>query len=125
MNILLVEDDFVTRFIIKRMCEQLGHDCVDIEDGERCLEELKHKASDYAVVILDIHMPRLSGVDVVSELRHSDNDALKAIPVVAVTADDNWKNPRRCVENGFNAVIAKPVTLNGLAKTLTPYRGGA
>lgn len=123
MKILLVEDDFVTRFIMKRLCEQLGHACVAVEDGEGCLEEVTGNAASYAMILLDIHMPRLSGVEVVSELRASALEGIKTMPVIAVTADDIWQDTRRCVENGFSGVIAKPVTADGLARVFRDHVG--
>lgn len=121
MKLLLVEDDIVTRFIIKKMCGQLGHECVAVEDGEGGLAHITDASADYALVLMDIHMPRLSGLDIVSTIRASDEDQINSIPIYAVTADDNWQDVRRCVENGFDGVIAKPVALDGLAQILSKH----
>ncbi|MEO1490589.1 MAG: response regulator [Pseudomonadota bacterium] len=121
MTVLVVEDDFVTRFVINRMCEQLGYACVSVDDGQGCLDKVTEAHSEIDVVLLDIHMPRLSGTEVVATMRASEVEPLKTLPVIAVTADDNWKDVRRCIENGFTGVIAKPVTLPQLSTVLSKY----
>ena len=120
-TILAVEDDSISRFMIEKMCEALGYLCKSVADGQQCLDEIAQRPHAYSVILMDIHMPKVSGVEATSAIRGFDDDPPKNLPIIAVTADDHWQNPQRCKENGFSDVVSKPVTIDALTSALEKF----
>jgi sigma-B regulation protein RsbU (phosphoserine phosphatase) len=67
MKILLVDDDIVTRKLIRKICEKMGFVVTETEDGESAWEE--YKRSPYRVVISDWVMPKMTGVELCHKIR--------------------------------------------------------
>lgn len=120
-TVLVVEDDELSQFVIVEMCRELGFDCLTADDGKQALDVITQKAAEIDVVLMDIHMPRVSGLDATTVIRSNQMDPPKNLPVVATTADAQWHNPKRCIEFGFNSVLPKPVNLTQLDKTLRQF----
>lgn len=117
-RILVVEDDAITRFMMTEMCDALGYSCETVPGGQECIDLLDREPSKFDIVMMDIHMPRISGLDASSHIRNAETDPPKNLPIVAVTADEHWHNVHRCRAAGFNDVLPKPVTLGALRKTV-------
>ncbi|MEN8951984.1 response regulator [Planktotalea arctica] len=116
-KILLVEDDYFTRFMMREIIDTLGV-AVDIAvNGEEGCEKLEKKPQDYGLVLMDIHMPKLTGVCATQIIRQSNQDPPRSIPIIAVTADEQYHDPSVVRSFGMDGFIAKPITaveLNGL-----------
>jgi CheY-like chemotaxis protein len=82
VKILVVEDDFLTRETIREALEFEGYDVVTAEDGEDGLEKLEKDLP--RVILLDMHMPKMGGVEFLDHVAR--DPALRAIPIIAVTA---------------------------------------
>ena len=120
-RVLVVEDDTITRFMMTEMCDELGYVCETVPGGRECIELVDRDPARFDIIMMDIHMPRVSGLDANTHIRSADTDPPKNLPIVAVTADEHWHNPHRCREAGFNDVLPKPVTLDALRKTFQRY----
>lgn len=104
MHILLAEDECVTRESARLFLERQGFHVVAVEDGLRALELATSQAFD--VVLMDIKMPGLSGLEVARRLRGSGGDRART-PIIAVTAFNRSELPE--LEScGFTAHIEKP-----------------
>lgn len=120
-KVLLVEDDAITRFMMTEMCSELGYACETVACGQECIDRLEVDPSGIDLILMDIHMPRVSGLDANTHIRNAETDPPKNLPVVAVTADEHWHNVHRCRAAGFNDVLPKPVTLERLRQTFEQY----
>ena len=120
-TVLVVEDDELSQFVIAEMCRELGFECLTADDGGQAIDVLAERANEIDVILMDIHMPRLSGLDATTVIRSEMSDPPRNLPVVATTADAQWHNPKRCIEFGFNSVLPKPVNLNQLDQTLKQF----
>ena len=120
-RVLVVEDDTITRYMMTEMCDELGYACETVAGGQECIELVDREPDRFGIIMMDIHMPRVSGLDAKVHIRASENDPPRGLPIVAVTADEHWHNPHRCREAGFNDVLPKPVTLNALRETFQRY----
>lgn len=110
MRILLVEDD---PMIGQGVCEglELDHLVVDwVRDGEQARLALAAPESAYAVLLLDLGLPRLSGLDLLSELRRAGN----AIPVLILTARDALSDRVDGLNAGADDYLVKPFELKEL-----------
>ncbi|MEM7524683.1 MAG: response regulator [Pseudomonadota bacterium] len=116
--VLVVDDDAITRFMMREMCEELGFECKVAESGDRCLEMLTSTPNYPYIILMDIHMPELSGDDVCAQVRKLETDPPKNLPIIAVTADEHWRNEARYKAAGFNGFIPKPLTFSRLQSAL-------
>lgn len=116
-RILLVEDDYFTRFMMKEIIHTLGVPVDIAENGEEGCARLLSSPEVYGLVLMDIHMPKLSGVDAVRKIRSGLIDPPRNIAIIAVTADSQYHDTAFVSEHGMDGFLAKPITavdLNGL-----------
>ena len=116
-KILLIEDDYFTRFMMKEIIDTLGIDVDIAENGKDGCEQLDLCPGDYGLVLMDVHMPKLSGVDAARVIRANPSDPPRNVTIIAVTADTHYHDESVVREHGMDGYIAKPITaveLNGL-----------
>lgn len=82
MRILIVEDDDSSLELAKRVVEGMGHDVLTARDGAQGLTLARSEKPD--LLLLDLHLPGLSGFDVARELRNDER--LRAISIIAISA---------------------------------------
>ncbi len=104
--VLLAEDNPTNQLLIRQMIETLGADCRVASDGEEALELLK--SHHFNLALVDIEMPRLSGLDLIRVMRQFDNDVCE-LPVLAVTAYVLSANRDGIYEAGADGILAKPI----------------
>ncbi|WP_422365214.1 response regulator [Pelagibius sp.] len=122
-KVLVVEDDELTRFLMGEMCRALGLDCEIVADGQNCLDRLQAGPVDFDLVLMDLHMPRVSGLEATKAIRNSADYFVKALPVVAVTADTHWHERSQYEPHGFDSVLPKPVEMDALTAIVALYTG--
>lgn len=115
-TILLAEDNPMdVELTLEALAEHnLANQVVVVTDGVEAMEYLQyqgkyaHRYKEYpAVILLDIKMPRMDGIEVLESIRHDSN--LKRIPVVMLTSSREEPDLKRCYELGVNAYVVKPV----------------
>ena len=106
--LLVVEDNADDERLATRTFKQAGRseEWRVAHDGEEALEMLKDSVAP-ALVLLDLKLPRLSGVDVLTAIR--DDERLGTIPVVVLTSSDERTDLAACYGLGCNAFVRKPV----------------
>ncbi|MGM0533156.1 MAG: response regulator [Campylobacterota bacterium] len=105
LKILNVDDDMINRKLLTTMIkkDQDVSEVVEVENGEEALKELK--AKDYDIVLLDIIMPVLDGLEVIRVMK--SDKRLKDIPIIILTTDETKK--AQALELGANDFLSKPV----------------
>jgi two-component system, chemotaxis family, CheB/CheR fusion protein len=112
-RIVVADDDSEVRRLLREYLEGCGFGVLEAQNG---LEALLHVKREHpAAVVLDVHMPRLGGVDALRRIRSFD----PSIVIAVVTGDEDPELHRRIVAEGAAAVFMKPVALPALAATLT------
>ena len=115
-TILLVEDNLQdTELTIEALGEyNLANNVVAVGDGVEALEYLRsegkyqnRKKGNPAVILLDIKMPRMDGIEVLDIIRK--DELLTKLPVVMLTSSKEDPDLKRCYELGANAYVVKPV----------------
>ena len=109
--ILLVEDDEQTREFYRHAIKAAGHEVAAVEDGLAALRRIDIEPPD--VIVLDLVLPRLGGIDVFQELRA--NPATRKIPVIAVTGSDRVLSVDT---TEFHYFLRKPVSAELLVATI-------
>jgi two-component system chemotaxis response regulator CheY len=108
--ILVAEDSPPNRKILIHLLEKLGYEVVGCENGEQAWEEAQRlRGNDnFVAIISDIMMPVKSGIDLLRSVR--DDDQLKSLPVVLVTAVSDKEYILEAKSMNVNGYILKPVT---------------
>jgi CheY-like chemotaxis protein len=125
LTILLAEDDDGHALLVERNLRRAGVTAAitRTHDGQDALDYV-HGAGPYAgrqpggplLVLLDIRMPRLDGVEVLRRMKSAPGTA--GIPVVMLTTTDNPTEVARCYALGCSAYVKKPVSYDDLSETL-------
>ena len=113
-HILLVEDYAINQKIARMYLEDMGCTVTLVENGLECLRLLKHKSFD--LVLLDVQMPVLDGVETIKRIRGTKN--LKELLVVGMTANAFEEDQQKYIQSGMNAVILKPFRRSELQEKL-------
>jgi len=109
LNILLVEDDAIEIMKFNRVMKNLpeGHTIVEVNNGEEALFALRDREINPDIIILDLNMPRLNGLEFLSIIKKDPK--LKFIPSIILTTSDNHKDVMECYQNGVAGYIVKPL----------------
>jgi CheY-like chemotaxis protein len=123
-RVLLVEDNAVNQRVAKVMMERRGYRVDVASDGNEAVEATGREA--YAAVLMDCHMPRLDGYAATRAIRARAARAARAVlgaapphlPIIAMTADAGAGARERCLAEGMDDYVAKPVTADVLDTVL-------
>lgn len=106
LDVLIVEDNQINRFILREMLQGDGHRVTEAHDGQAGLEMAAHHKFD--VIFMDISMPRLDGIAATVRLR-AGNAVSRAVPIIALTAHASDEDRALFLASGMNAVLTKPL----------------
>lgn len=114
-TILLVEDNKINQMITQKMLQQKGISCVIVESGEEAIENAK--ANSYDLILMDVHLPGMSGTEATTIIRTFDNQT----PIIALTAISLNENKETLLSFGMNEVITKPFQPDHFYEVITSY----
>ena len=112
VKILVVEDNKINQMITKKILNKMNLNCDVVDNGEEAVELVK--GNTYNVVLMDIHMPGISGLEATKRIRAFDKELI-IYALTAVTLED--KMPE-FDEAGFNDIISKPFKQEDFEKKL-------
>lgn len=116
-RILIIDDLDVNLVIARKQCAKLGVVCDTESDPVRGLERLK--SGRYALALVDISMPGMSGIELTERLRTSERGGDRYTPILALTASyGSAEDMRRFRDVGMDGQLTKPISLEDLAKEL-------
>lgn len=116
MQILVADDHEANRMVVQRLLQKAGHRVTCVNGGEEVLNALE--SFDYDAVICDLHMPDVSGLDLLKQLRVMEAGSSQRTPVLILSADVTPDAIRNCERAGARAFLAKPVVATRLLDTL-------
>jgi PAS domain S-box-containing protein len=116
-RILLVEDNPINQKITEKMLGRIGLSTVISNNGQEALDLVLNDKEDFDLILMDIQMPVLNGLDATRELRKAG----VLTPIVAMTANVLKGDREICLAVGMNDYIGKPVKLNDLQHTLQKW----
>lgn len=108
-RILLVEDDHLSRLMLAAQLHQAGARVDEADNGLTAVEMVTAAATPYDLIVMDEHMPRLSGVQATRRIReHQAAHGLAPMPILGVSSDAGRDDTKRFLAAGMNAHLAKP-----------------
>lgn len=116
MQILVADDHETNRMVVQRLLQKAGHRITCVNGGEEVLDALE--SSSFDAVICDLHMPGISGLDLLKQLRVMEAGSGSRTPVIILTADVTPESLQRCEQAGARAFLAKPVVASRLLDVL-------
>ncbi len=123
MQILVADDHEANRMVVQRLLQKAGHRITCVGGGEEVLDALE--VADYDAVIIDLHMPGVSGLDLLKQLRVMQAGGSPDTPVIVLSADVTPESISRCEQAGARAFMAKPVVAVRLLDVLGEIAGNA
>ena len=115
LKVLHVDDDPMNLRVVQEILGAFGHLGVMANSGEEALDRLAVEAFD--IMLIDIHMPVMTGVDVVRFLRASGTSQCD-IPAIALTADVYSRRPAEYLALGFSDFVSKPILVADLMSAI-------
>lgn len=114
-QILVAEDNAVNQRVILGILERAGHKVRVVGDGEQALDVLENERFD--VIIMDLNMPELGGLDAARAYRFMDPESVQ-VPIIMLSADVTSEAMKECEEAGIDAFLPKPVEARRLLDTI-------
>jgi PAS domain S-box-containing protein len=125
LRILLVEDIEINQKVATGLLEQDGHQVTVCASGREALDLLSQSSAaddPFDVVLMDIHMPDMDGMETTRHIRRLPNPVQAAIPIIALTATVTTAETQRFLAAGMNSVVSKPIERNALRRALAGTR---
>lgn len=112
LKVLVAEDNPVNSLLTLRMLEKLGHRVEHVENGAAAVETIRasRATTPFDIVLMDLHMPVLDGVDAILAVRrHEDEAGLAPVPILALTADVLPETHIAVINAGADGILTKPL----------------
>lgn len=116
-TILIVEDNDLNMKLFNDLLQAHGYETLQTKDGREVLGIAREKRPD--LILMDIQLPEISGLEITRMLK--DDDDLKGIPVIAVTAFAMKGDEEKIREGGCEGYIAKPISVASFLQTVNKF----
>jgi len=107
LEILVVDDDALSRRLLAQLLTAAGYKCLVCEDGSKALQIIHAKPP--SLLLLDFDMPGLNGAEVLTRLRSDTDPGVAQIPVIMLTAHGSEQSEVSCLQAGADDFVTKPV----------------
>jgi CheY-like chemotaxis protein/HPt (histidine-containing phosphotransfer) domain-containing protein len=118
-RLLLVEDNAVNQRVVQAMLRKKDYKIDVANNGQEALQKLEQAAEPYNLVLMDVQMPVLDGLETTRAIRRNKN--WNYLPIIAMTAHAMIGDRERCLQAGMNGYISKPVQQAGLIAVIEQY----
>jgi len=119
LRVLLAEDNEINKRVAISMLESRGHHVTHVGDGEAAVRAVRQ--SPFDVVLMDLQMPRLGGIEATSAIRQWEAGADRHLPIIAMTAHAMKGDREKCLASGMDGYISKPVRAKELFEAVEHY----
>ena len=118
LNILLIEDDMIELMKFNRTLKklELSHKVTEAKNGEEALKVLEEKSSLPDIILLDLNMPKMNGIEFLGILKNDKE--LKYIPTIILTTSCNRRDMLECYKIGIAGYIIKPLKFDDYVESL-------
>lgn len=116
LSILLIDDDKIERIKFKKVCKDSNFPCSIIEavNGKQALSFLNNLENSFDIIILDLHMPKMNGLELLAKLKENLN--FKNIPTIIMSNSEDDNDLKECYDLGISGYFTKPAQYIKYAK---------
>ncbi len=120
-KVLIAEDSSVIQNLAKKILEFQNMHIHAVKNGQQVLDILETESFD--IILLDINMPVMDGMECAKAIRASKNEAISSIPLIAITGNARNYSMEDFKEAGFNDMLAKPLNFDALVAQVKVLTG--
>ncbi|SMC97919.1 PAS/PAC sensor hybrid histidine kinase [Sporomusa malonica] len=117
-RILLAEDNIVNQDVIMRLLKQIGHYVEVANHGLEVLDLLERNQNQFDLILMDIQMPHMDGLEVTTLIRARETVMGGHMPIIALTAHALYGDKERFIDLGMDGYLAKPTSILALAQEI-------
>ncbi|MBF0370071.1 MAG: response regulator [Magnetococcales bacterium] len=118
ITVLIVDDDMRNTFSLAQALQKKVNRVLMARDGVKALAELE-KEREVSIVLMDIMMPNMDGLEAIREIRNRDD--MRHLPIIALTAKTMPEDRKKCLEAGADDYLSKPVELESLLEKMRQW----
>ena len=123
MKFLCAEDNAINAEILEMLLEANGASCTICANGQEIVDAFASvKPGDYDMILMDVQMPVMDGLEATRRIRSSENPLGKTIPILAMTANAFLEDMQKSREAGMDEHLSKPVDIAALEQTVKRFR---
>ena len=120
LKILIAEDDEINRIVVKKILENKGVDVICASDGYIAIDAYRDN-DDIDLVLMDIQLPGMDGIQTTAKIREIQNDKKKIVPIVALTAYAMNGNRDYFMSMGLDDYSTKPINIEHLVEIILKH----
>lgn len=109
INILAAEDNKISQKVLSEILTGMGASLTVVNNGREVIEELQRN-QDYQLILVDLRMPEISGIEAARKIRNEFSSPVKDLPIIAISASALVTEKQEGLEAGINDYILKPYT---------------
>ena len=123
LNILLAEDNLINQEITQAILNAMNHTVTVADNGLKVVDTIRRQdgANRYDLILMDVQMPILGGLEATSVIRKLERESQTHIPIIAMTANAMVGDRDECLEAGMDDYLAKPVKIDELRAVLRKW----
>ncbi|AWB69110.1 hybrid sensor histidine kinase/response regulator [Saccharobesus litoralis] len=118
-KLLVAEDNEINQIVISQLLETQGASATLVSNGQECLDKLQQ--DEFDIILMDIHMPVMDGVQATKHIRAMQDSKLSSIPIIALTANVMQDDIKQYLAIGMNAHEAKPINIESLKESILRF----
>ena len=123
MNFLCAEDNAINAEILELLLESKGAHCKIYPNGQELVDAfVRVKPGEYDMILMDVQMPVMDGLEAARRIRSSENPLGRGIPILAMTANAFLEDMQKSKEAGMDEHLSKPVDIDALEQTVKRFR---
>ncbi len=123
MKFLCAEDNAINAEILEMLLEANGASCTICSNGQEIVDAFASvKPGDYDMILMDVQMPVMDGLEATRRIRNGENPLGRIIPILAMTANAFLEDMQKSKEAGMDAHLSKPVDIAALEQTVKRFR---
>ena len=122
-TVLVAEDNALNMEIIHTLLSDYGIRVEEAHNGKEAVEAVRANPGHYDLILMDIMMPVMDGLEATREIRRIPRDDCRTLPIVAMSANAFDEDVKRSLASGMNGHLSKPVDIGKLEKTLGEILG--
>ena len=123
MNFLCAEDNAINAEILELLLETKGARCTICSNGQEIVDTFASvKPGEYDMILMDVQMPVMDGLEATQRIRSGENPLGRTIPILAMTANAFLEDMQKSRDAGMDEHLSKPVDINALEQTVKRFR---